>query len=225
MVKKKAKSSLVYESLKANSLLNREHMVIYHCSYAPGNVNEINRRWLSEEEVVRLAKMKSTRRQAEFTLSRYLMKRELGFTEHQASLIHLPLSDGYLRVEGYPEYAISLTHSPGNIAFIVFNPLHHVVGVDLEIHDQRRKFRELSTLFHPEEHSSSAQAFYRTWTLKEALAKTLNYPLHSMLSTPVQQLLEQHNLSFCTKTFPNMTLSLVHNLSSDLPVLIQPVSI
>ena len=210
--------------MKANFLPHQKHIVIYHCSYGPGNVTNEHRRWLSEQETQRLAGMKSARRQAEFSLSRCLMKRKLGFTEGQASRVPLLLSKGYLCIEGYPEYAISLTHSSENIAFSVFDPRRSILGLDLEEHNHRRKFGELSSMFSPDERTTCSEAFYRTWTLKEALAKTLNSPLQSMLSTPAKDLLEQHDLSFYTQTFPEMTVSLVHNLSSDLPVIIQSLS-
>ncbi|MBU3021181.1 4'-phosphopantetheinyl transferase superfamily protein [Aestuariibacter sp. A3R04] len=206
--------------MNAAPLAHEKHIAIQVCRYEPDNVNIAIRPWLSEKELTRLAGMKSPRRQAEFTLSRFLIKRELGLTKHNASRIHLSLLKGYLRADGYPGSAIALSHSAGTIAFTVFDPRQHSLGLDIEVHNEKRNVSELSNLFNPAEHTASAIEFYRIWTLKEALAKALNQPLQTILSSSVLHLLAQHNFSFHSETPADMTWSVVHNMSPSVPVTI-----
>jgi 4'-phosphopantetheinyl transferase len=70
--------------------------------------------------------------------------------------------------------SISLSHSAGWVAVAVSNA--GAVGIDIEAHRPRRNFSEIAAAaFGPHEQwlvaAEGAPAFYRIWTLKEAMSK------------------------------------------------------
>ena len=88
---------------------------------------------------------------------------------NQAPLVHQAVADGWY---------YSLSHSHGRIAVIISNA--GPCGIDLEYHRNRANIEELAKQwFHPSEvellagltGDEQAAAFYRLWTMKEALIK------------------------------------------------------
>lgn len=70
--------------------------------------------------------------------------------------------------------SISLSHSDGWVAVALSNA--GAVGIDIEVHRSRRNFNEIAAAaFGPDEQrlvaAEGPPAFYRIWTLKEAMAK------------------------------------------------------
>ena len=70
--------------------------------------------------------------------------------------------------------SISLSHSDGWVAVAVSNA--GPIGIDIEVHRPRRSFNQVAAAaFGPDEQglvaAEGAPAFYRIWTLKEAMAK------------------------------------------------------
>ncbi len=113
---------------------------------------------LSAPERVRWQSLRSSRRRAEWEASRALLQ-QVG-----------------------REGATSLSHSAGHAAVLVAPPGVRA-GVDLEA-AKPRDFTRLAAFCYAESEQASGddqEAFYLRWTLKEAFAKALGFPLASAL--------------------------------------------
>ena len=123
--------------------------------------------------------LRSAKRRKEYLFSRLLLNRQL-----RTYLPHVQLSNVYQETITGPkldntDYFISLSHSHGVIVTVLSNV---VLGVDVEYMKQRTNLLELARLFmNARELEGFVQmplalqqkAFYRAWTTKEAIYKSL----------------------------------------------------
>ncbi|MEG3767552.1 4'-phosphopantetheinyl transferase family protein [Alteromonas sp. 14N.309.X.WAT.G.H12] len=165
----------------------------------PSQLHSVNLiSWLSEEEQRQRLQRRHPNRQAEFIISRALIKKQLGLSLPQAKTMTLRLKNNYLACDNVPDTAVSLSHSHGLLAFSIYTPSKIHIGVDIELRKPRQNIAALSAAFHTSEQSHNTDTFYLRWTAKEALAKALSLPLTEILSKPTYQIMSIHRLSLCT---------------------------
>ena len=141
------------------------------------------RRWLSPSEAVRFDKFIRRERRAQFLFGRMLLRHAVGIatgvSPSAIEVVEQPnASPRVILPGGRPLPGFSLSHSQQWIACATGAGVH--AGVDIEVIDPERNIEALaSTAFHNEERAwlvrqdsgERITAFYRMWTLKEALVK------------------------------------------------------
>jgi 4'-phosphopantetheinyl transferase len=136
---------------------------------------------LSDEERVRLSRMRSAAKRREFLVGRSSMRRVLGaLTATPAHEVVLRTGDhGKPAIEGAPLH-FNLSHSADRAVLAVSTA--GALGIDIEAVAPRRPFARLARRFFAgseiewfEAHAPADRraAFYRMWTLKEAYLKAL----------------------------------------------------
>jgi 4'-phosphopantetheinyl transferase len=141
---------------------------------------------LSTEEAQRTARFQRPERQRQYLLGRLLLRHAVGRTTgvppSSISTLDRPGAAPLLILpDGVPQPGFSLSHSRHWIACAA--GFDAALGLDVEVVDAERDVVALSeTGFHPDEHAwllrqtetERVDAFYRLWTLKEALFKLLS---------------------------------------------------
>lgn len=135
------------------------------------------------EEQQRAQGMISIRRQCEWLAGRALLRQCLGhYAGFDGLALQLEKTDAGKPVLVYPDApAFNLSHGPGWIGCAVARSA--CVGLDIDSEARRNRIDEIAErFFHPEEQSAIAaaadaagrrQAFFQSWTLKEAYIKAL----------------------------------------------------
>ena len=161
----------------------------------------------------RVAKIRSVRRLQQFAVSKFLLKQAIQIKlAIPITLDSLPEGKPYI-----PEYEIfcSISHS-GNSVAVAFST-YSEIGIDVEIHRERRFDKLVKNYFHPEElkifnalnEPDKLDWFYTHWTIKEAMAKAKGEGISSYnlrkQTCPKSSLIRHKNFSF-----HNYSLSCVH---------------
>jgi len=144
-------------------------------------------RQLSQEEANRFANFSRSERRRQYLLGRMLLRLAIshatGLASSAIGIIERPHLGPQLLLPGdVPHPAFSLSHSHHWIACATTLqiPCDEVLGLDVEVIDPKRDILALSeAAFNPAEHAwlikrndeERIAAFYRLWTLKEALVK------------------------------------------------------
>ena len=131
----------------------------------------------------RVAKIKRLGRQRQFAVSKFLLKQAIQIKlAIPITLDSLPKGKPYIT-----EYEIfcSISHS-GNSVAVAFST-YSEIGIDVEIHRERKFEKLVKNYFHPEEFKifttlnepDKLNWFYTHWTRKEAMAKAKGEGINS----------------------------------------------
>jgi 4'-phosphopantetheinyl transferase len=163
--------------------------------------------WLSPNELAVLGRRKQLAAKNEFIASRLLLKhliaRDFSVPYCELTVLFNPESNQLEARHLNTLLPISavISHSHGAVAACVSNtPMK--LGLDIEFTEKQRAFEKLAAHFYQQEEISlilsaehTSDCFYRIWTLKEALAKTISKPIAALLSQNVFNEIETHNLA------------------------------
>jgi 4'-phosphopantetheinyl transferase len=152
---------------------------------------------LSADEALRCTRFIRAERQRQYLLGRMLLRlavsRLLHVPPESISTIDRPgFSPSLLLPDGCPHPGFSLSHS-GHWVACAISPAA-VLGLDIEITDAERDLAGIAeTAFHPAEAAwlgnrpgdERVAAFYRLWTLKEALFKLASNRSHAQKDVPL----------------------------------------
>ncbi len=179
----------------------------------------LSEKYLHKSEVLTLNQRKKPQAQQEFVISRILIK--LLFT-HQSNKvlneIEIKFNEESLLLEVFyldklQAISMSLSHSKGLI-FLALNLGNASLGVDVEYINVKRDVNLLAKNFYhlievEQIEQRGTGAFYRIWTLKEALSKHLK---QSIVTTLKHNILKQLPLlSYQSSVYNNFDLSVVSN--------------
>lgn len=195
----------------------------------------ISKKYLHENEAKTLHQRKKPQAQQEFIISRLLIKLlYINQTDKTLNEIEIKFNEKHLRLEMFYldkllPISISLSHSKGLI-FIALSLSNVSLGVDIEHINGKRDIESLAkNYYHLSEieqlEHRDKSAFYRIWTLKEAISKHLKQPI---VTTLKQDIFEK--LSWCyyqSTVYDDFDLSFVVEktkqlLSNNLITLISP---
>lgn len=191
---------------------------------------------LSAQEKLTFEKRKQLIAKKEFIVSRVMIKQsvaQLFGLDHRQLNVFFDQQESCLKVlfnhQPLP-IQVCISHSHGNV-IVALSRTSTKLGIDLEICKPTRPWLKLARHFyHPDEISQIEEQgvarFYRTWTLKEALAKAIKEPIAKLLSQNIYQQLEQFtvisgnyqdlDISLITDIqLNNVELNLVNQLFSD----------
>jgi len=161
-------------------------------------------------EIETINKRKKHSAKQEYIASRFIIKKAVcSFLNCQFNQIETRFNHKINRLEAIYNkqilpISICISHSKGMVC-VALSQTDSQFGVDLEHINQKRAFIKLATHFYHKNEvqliSTAPQAhdvFYRIWTLKEALAKTIRLPISQLLSKNVFEQIQQrqfHTLS------------------------------
>jgi 4'-phosphopantetheinyl transferase len=157
---------------------------------------------LHKNETITLHQRKKTQAQQEFIISRLLIKLLfINRTDKALNEIEIKFNEINLRLEIFyldklQPISISLSHSKGLI-FIALSLSNVSFGVDIEYINTKRNVELLARHFY---HSSEVEqieqldknAFYRIWTLKEAISKHIKQPIVTTLKENIVETLSSY---------------------------------
>jgi 4'-phosphopantetheinyl transferase len=180
-----------------------------------------SQQYLHQNEIITLLKRKKPQAQQEFVISRMLIKQLFSSNTNKAfHQIEIRFNDESLQLEVFyldqlQTISISLSHSKGFI-FLALSLNKVSLGADIEYINDKRDVNLLGyNFYHSAEIEQIKQrgkdAFYRIWTLKEALSKHIKQPV---VTTLRQNIFEK--LLFChykSGVYNDFDLSLVSEKS------------
>lgn len=162
--------------------------------------------WLSPAELETLNRRKQVAAKNEFIASRLLLKHLI--TRHyqapysELTILFNSLSKRLEVVHLAKQVPIScvISHSHGAVAAAVSSqPMP--IGLDIEFTEKTRGFGKLAAHFYEQQEVNlintapvTSDCFYRIWTLKEALAKTIGEPIAKLLAKNVFDEINARNL-------------------------------
>ncbi len=173
----------------------------------PTQVNDTLLAFVTTAEQQRAQGMTSSRRQCEWLAGRALLRQCLGYyTGYDGLALQFGKTDAGKPVLAHPDApAFSLSHGPGWIGCAVARSA--CVGLDIDSEARRNRIGEIAErFFHPVEQSAITragdeagrkQAFFRSWTLKEAYIKALGETINGA---------RLHELGFASNASPLFTL-------------------
>jgi len=161
-------------------------------------LDSLAKKHLHSNEIITLHQRKIIQAQHEFIISRLLIKQLfINGTKKTLNQIEIRFNKESLLLEVFyldklQLLSISLSHSKG-VIFLAITKANISLGVDIEHVSPKRDVSLLSkNFFHPIEveqiKQGGALAFYRIWTLKEAISKHLK---QSIIKTLKQNIFEQ----------------------------------
>lgn len=173
-------------------------------------------------ELATINKRKKHSAKQEYIISRYIIKHALSFSLNcQLNQIETRFNERISRLEviynGQPlKTSISISHSKGMVC-VAISQTESIFGIDLEYINQKRPFVKLANHFYHENEikliSNSEQShdiFYRIWTLKEALAKTIRQPISQLLSVNVFDEIQKRQLYTISCQYQGFDISLIN---------------
>lgn len=177
----------------------------------------------SEFEISTINRRKKYSAKQEYIVSRYIIKKIMstilncGLT-HIETKFNLQVSRLEALYENNPlPISISISHSKGMVC-VALSQTSQSFGVDLEHINQKRSFIKLANHFYHENEvqliSTANQPhtiFYRIWTLKEALAKTIRLPISQLLSKNVFEEIQKRQLYTASCHYDGFDITLINN--------------
>ena len=205
--------------------LPEKQVAIWLCDASNADLQTLNlKQVLHPHEHSILAQRKKQQAQQEYCISRMIIKRVLVSTfAHKASEFasRFDAEQRQLQLWHHDQLlpvSVSLSHSNGFVA-VAMSLGNHAFGLDLERTNKPRAFLKLAKHFyHPDEvalieqsaaNEQQAACFYRIWTLKEALAKTLKKPIAQLLRPNVFELIQSNQLHSQSTQINQFDLSLI----------------
>jgi 4'-phosphopantetheinyl transferase len=155
-------------------------------------LDSFSKKHLHENEIITLCQRKKPQAKQEFIISRLLIKLLfINQTDKALNEIEVKFNEINLRLEIFyldklQPISISLSHSKGLI-FIALSLSNVSFGIDIEYINTKRNVKLLARNFY---HFSEVEqieqldmsAFYRIWTLKEAISKHIKQPIVTTLN-------------------------------------------
>ena len=205
--------------------LPEKQVSIWLCDGSNVDVKALNsEQVLHPHEQHILAQRKKHQAQQEYCISRLIIKRVLtthfGHKASDFSSRFDPIQR-ILQLWHHTQLlpiTVSLSHSNGYVA-VAMSLEKLALGLDLERTNKPRNFLKLAKHFyHPDEvalieqhadNEHQAACFYRIWTLKEALAKTLKQPIAQLLRPNVFERIRCNQLQTHSTTINQFDLSLI----------------
>lgn len=185
-----------------------------------------SKKHLHENEVITLHQRKKPQAQQEFIISRMLIKQL--FLNGRHKLLHqieIKFNEESLMLEVFyldkrQPISISLSHSNG-VIFLALSLSKVSLGVDIEYINTKRDVKLLANNFY---HSMEVEqieqrgvaAFYRVWTLKEAISKHLKQPIVTTLRQNIFELLPL--LNYQNIFYNDFDLSFVADIAAPLSI-------
>lgn len=225
----------------ANQPLHEGELTVFIANASELNLEQIvPEHFLCQAEIAILAKRKQPKAKREYLKSRHIIKQLLSaqYDDH-CTAFETRFNDTKKELELYHHnqllpIKLSLSHSHEMVAVALCMQQQHVFsfGIDLEKTTKLRAFDKLAHHFyHVDEVTLIEQAgrlspkqhaayFYRIWTLKEALAKTLKRPIAQLLRPNVFELIERHNLRNFSTEFYDFAFTLLTTHQKQIPKLV-----
>ncbi|WP_042145180.1 MULTISPECIES: 4'-phosphopantetheinyl transferase superfamily protein [unclassified Pseudoalteromonas] len=177
----------------------------------------------SEFEISTIDKRKKYSAKQEYLASRYIIKKLIStLINCEFTQIETKFNQKHSRLEALYNnkplpISISISHSKGMVC-VALSQMCLSFGVDLEHINQKRSFIKLANHFYHEhevQFISTAQQphniFYRIWTLKEALAKTIRLPISQLLSKNVFEEIQKRQLYTASCHYDGFDITLINN--------------
>jgi len=179
--------------------------------------------FFTDFEMNTINKRKKYSAKQEYIISRYIIKKALStWLNCELNQIETKFNDKLTRLEAIyknktVETSISISHSKGLVC-VAMSKTDSIFGIDLEYINQKRPFIKLANHFYHENEMqliSSAELphhiFYRIWTLKEALAKTIRQPISQLLSKNVFEEINKRQLHTISCHYQGFDITLINN--------------
>ncbi|WDE00665.1 4'-phosphopantetheinyl transferase family protein [Thalassomonas actiniarum] len=194
------------------------------------HISELTASWLTADEKQILDRRRLLTAKKEFVASRGMIK--LALARHfqldvRSINIHFDQQDTCLKASRYQqagpkEYQevlpvqICISHSHGKV-LVAMSRQSTRLGVDLEWRKPERPWLKLARHFyHAREltriEREGVDSFYRTWTLKEALAKAIKQPIARLLSQDITPMLDPFTV--ISSQYQDFDISLITDLPS-----------
>lgn len=154
--------------------------------------------YLHPNELLILKHRKNIIAQKEYFASRFIIKNIIAkWHDCSFEVLHVcfdKVKNRLVAFKGskYLPYRISLSHSKGQVLVVVTRD-NNELGVDLEYIDTKRQTRKLAeSFFHSKEQAlvalNDVTAFYKLWTIKEAVAKMRGQSVMTILGEDITAL-------------------------------------
>ncbi len=215
------------ETLKHTETLNQSIMLNENISIHIMDVINLNvetldlSSLLTENELIIVNRRKFNTAKQEYIASRFIIKKALSqLLKCALTQIETRFNDKVSRLEAFYQNqlinaSISISHSKGVVAVAISN-ITSLFGLDIEKISLKRPFVKLAEHFYHNEEVKLIKnepkpelIFYRIWTLKEALAKTLCLPIAQLLSTNVFENIADNNLYSLSGQWQGFDISLI----------------
>lgn len=177
----------------------------------------------SEFEVSTINRRKKYSAKQEYIASRYIIKKIMStIINCKLTQIETKFNQHLSRLEALYNnkplpISISISHSKG-IVCVALSQTSQSFGVDLEQINKKRSFIKLANHFYHENEVQLISAakqphniFYRIWTLKEALAKTIRLPISQLLSKNVFEEIQKRQLYTTSCHYDDFDITLINN--------------
>jgi len=177
----------------------------------------------SEFEISTINRRKKYSAKQEYIVSRYIIKKIMStIINCEFTQIETKFNQQLSRLEAFYNntplpISISISHSKGMVC-VALSQTNQTFGVDLEHINQKRSFKKLANHFYHENEvqpiSTAKQphnTFYRIWTLKEALAKTIRLPISQLLSKNVFDEIQKRQLYTASCHYDGFDITLINN--------------
>jgi 4'-phosphopantetheinyl transferase len=184
---------------------------------------------LSKSENIILARRKSTQAKKEYLASRFIIKH---LTQQFVTADYSEISTVFdeqtkqltVRLNNKPlPVTLVISHSKGWVG-VYLSDRPERVGIDAEYVSSERPYLKLAKHFYHAEEVSEIEnaelmypAFYRIWTLKEALAKALAKPIAQLLAPNVYHTYAKHTIAAYCCTINNVDFSFATPLNATKP--------
>lgn len=207
-----------------NELKNDQHNCIYIFLCTLGNLSDEEISSLSQKlpknQKYKLLSLTKKKRRNEFIIGRSLLiqavKHYKIFNLVNSNIIERHGDAPYF--EHYEDHHISISHSKDIVCCVIHN---NPIGVDIEYKKNRKEWSESAQLFMDQEELKQLlllvdkkSFFYKVWTIKEAIFKTLNAKEQketSLQSIPSMHFSHKnHNLSLFESSLEDYQLALTY---------------
>ena len=188
------KSNINFKLVKNITFVKAKKMNVYLCDankISAINLTELANNWLHKNEFPLFQKRKNEIAKKEYIASRFVIKKILSsYTSYNYHELYVQFNHQEDKLQVYNNdkklpFSLCISHSNG-VVLIALGHNEISLGVDIEKIKVSRDYQALAaSYYHIDEQSlietHGINAFYRLWTLKEALSKTLREPMTALL--------------------------------------------